>query len=469
MIRSHAISADGILRSRPKTKTVRRRAAENVWLPVILVALPIIAIPFENQYTFFGVSLAKLTILPVGAVALLLYPSRLFRLLKEPVVVAGLLFVAWGAISETFHSNSNLEFLYRVLQMLIFATLIGTVVNTPRILSGVLAGVVAVSVLLALYLIFNFYGLVDIGGGDFKAASSIRKQAFEEMSLQVNLNILAYTVAMGAVIAAAKLLERGRILIRIIWGGAFLICAVGAMVPASRGAFLGLLCSCGVLVLRSVRSANRRASLILVIPVAIASFIFMPDSLATRLSFSGKQDNVAIEKQEGRVRVYTAALESFPQYWAFGIGIGRYFNGWSQLNGFDGLGPHNGFLAAWIYLGLPSFLLLCLICVMAALQYQRMPGHWLDKQAILGLLVLALLWLLFTHDLYLKQFGVVLGLLVCATSANVGMSTRQLRRALSSRQRLMRIAAANAARNKTAPQPQTKSANLRPISHFTVG
>lgn len=435
---------------------------------MVLVALPIIAIPFENQYTFFGLSLAKLTVLPVAAVALFLYPARLFRLLKEPVVVPGLLFVAWGAIAESFHSNSDLEFIYRVLQMLVFATLIATVVNTPRILSGVLAGVVAVSVLLAIYLIFNFYGLVDIGSGDFKAASSIRKQAFEEMSLQVNLNILAYTVGMGAVIAAAKLLERGRTLFRMMWGGAFLTCAVGAMVPASRGALLGLICSCGILVLRSVKSPERRASLILVIPVAIATYVFMPDSLATRISFSGKQDDVSIEKQEGRVRVYTAALEAFPQYWVFGIGVGAYFSGWSQLHGFGGLGPHNGFLAAWIYLGLPSFLLLCLICVMAALQYKKMPGHWLDGQAILGLLVFALFWLLFTHDLYLKQFGVVLGLLIGATSANVGHSTRQLRRALSPRQRSIRIRAANAARNKRPSQPQTKTANLRPISHFTV-
>jgi O-antigen ligase/polysaccharide polymerase Wzy-like membrane protein len=401
---------------RPVTSKQTRRGA-GLW---ILVVLPVLAIPVENQYSFFGLSLAKLTIIPLLLTVLLFYPKRLFAMWSDPLVLSGLGFVLWGVISEALRPVADWEFLYRIFQMFMFATLIATVLPYSGGLGRVLLAPLFASSILALYLILNFYGSVSSSVTDYQTASRLRVAAFDDASLHANLNILGYTVGIGAVIAIAKLMGAKRLWTRIGWGGLYVLCAIGTTVPVSRGAFIALLAASVLILVRSLTNSAGFGKVIIIIAVISAVLSLMPDALSARLFSFRDSQKVQTEKQEARLMLIEAAVEKLPEYWALGVGEGYYWKRWGAENGFGRstpsgmwvLGPHNGFLASWLFFGLPGISLLLLTCFLAA---RRCPGRantsW-ESSALFGLAILGLVWLFFTHNLYLKEFGIIIGLLV---------------------------------------------------------
>lgn len=388
-----------------------------------LAVLPLMAIPFENQYTVLGWSVAKLTIMPLLGAVLMLRPNRLATVWKHPVFISAMAFLVWGTLSEAVQPFSDWDFLYRILQMVLYASLVAAAVSSRFVFKRTLLVLAFVSTALAFYLIANFYGSVAVDVMDFRAAGQARAQAFEEKSLEANLNILAYSVGMGAIVALGKLLgSRGKWL-RLVWGAIYVVCAIGAMIPVSRGAFVALVTSSGLILWRNlIRGKSGIAVFILGLMAVV--FMMMPGVLTARLASlaPGSQDEVQLGKQEARFRVFNSAVEAIPEYWAFGVGVGNYWKEWGADHGFGErtpwgaavIGPHNSFFAAWIYFGLPGILLLCFTCYLAG---RKRPGKgsssW-EAVVLLGILVFGVQWLLFTHNLYLKEFGVILGLVMGA-------------------------------------------------------
>jgi O-antigen ligase len=386
----------------------RQGAGSQLW---ILVVIPIIAMPFENQYTIVGFSLAKLTIFPLlGWV--LLQPTHLLHALRHPAFLFGLAFLGWGAISEGFHPSSDWEFIYRVAQTLAFAALIATVASNRVAFRRILLAMAVVCCFLAIYLIYNFYGSVSLQVTSETAASNLRDSTLREMSLATGINILGYTVGMGAVIALTHFILTKRKLLRVVWGGVYVLCAVGCFIPLSRGALIALVLGSILVISRNLSSFIRPGRMLLFVAVVAFLFSVVPDALTERYSTLKPRQEVANEKPEARAKLLTATLESMPQYWRFGIGSGNYWKQWGRANGFGTLGPHNGFLAAWIFFGLPGFLLLCLTCFAAVRACPSREDKSFESAVLFGFLGMGFVWLLFTHSLYLKPFSVILGLLV---------------------------------------------------------
>jgi hypothetical protein len=135
------------------------------------------------------------------------------------------------------------------------------------------------------------------------------------------------------------------------------------------------------------------------------------------------------EKEESRVVLFKLAIDKLEKYWALGVGFGNYWESWGRENGFSKfrywdegeitIGPHSGFVAVWIFFGLPGLGLLCLICLMAGRRAPPRSDKSWDALSLTGLLVLGLFWLVFTHDLYLKQFGLILGLVMARDVARL--------------------------------------------------
>lgn len=395
------------------------RRASLMW---ILVALPVVAIPFENHYSFFGLSLAKLTIFPLLAAVLLLAPERLLSILRHPVFVCGMALLTWAFMAEFFHPFHDWEFLVRVTQTLVYSALVAAVLRHLGTLKMVLTTIVAVCAALAFYLIFNFYGMLNLGGLDFQTASHVRAGVLREAGIAANPNVLGYTVSMGAMVALTKVFaEEGWS--RIVWAGVYVLCAIGATIPASRGAFLGLIAGSGFIAWRAAARARKSGKTVLMmIVIMVALYGLMPETLTARLSslLPSRQTASKVVKEEARATLFRAAITGLPQYWAIGIGSGNFWTQWGRHNGFSHatdaeikiLGPHNGFFAVWIFFGLPGLALLCLTCLMAQRALPPTEDRSWDALSLCGLLILALFWLLFTHDLYLKQFGLVLGLVM---------------------------------------------------------
>jgi O-antigen ligase len=235
---------------------------------------------------------------------------------------------------------------------------------------------------------------------------------------------------MGAIVALTKALTKEG-WVRIVWAAIYVIIAIGVTIPASRGAFFAVAAGSAILIWRAViRSTKSAKQVFIVICVLVSLYAFASETLTERLSsmVGGGDAELKTEKEESRVVLFNLALQALPEYWTLGIGVGNYWDQWSRANGFskrlwDGseitVGPHNGFFAVWIYFGLPGLALLCLICLTAGRRSPPRSDKSWDALSLTGLLVLGLFWLVFTHDLYLKQFGIILGLVMARDGARL--------------------------------------------------
>jgi O-antigen ligase len=405
-----AYSAGGAV---PKKQGMKR----HLW---ILAVLPVLVIPFENQVRIVGFSLAKLTIIPLFLGVMALSFKDWIRVLRHKVFISAAVFVIVCSIVESFHPQSDWEFIYRTLQMFMFGTLIATVSIDRETFHRLLYAIAVICSLLAVYLVYNFYGIVNMEVSGFKQAGTLRDKAFEQMSLETGINILGYTVGLGAVVALSYLFSSKTKMWRIFWGGIYVLCAIGSFIPLSRGAFVAFIIGSLLVLSRNFTKVLNPGAIALFIVIGITVVSLVPEALTERYMVSNSEQEVMSNKKEGRVLVYTAALDSLPEYWMFGIGAGNYWNGWAAEhgfgrvtpNGFAMVGPHNGFIAAWIYFGLPGFLLFCLVCAFAAFACPRSKARPFESGVLLGMLGLGLMWMMFTHSLYLKPFGVILGLIV---------------------------------------------------------
>ena len=390
----------------------KRQVESRFW---ILVVLPVLAIPFENEYTFLGYSLAKLTIIPLFLAVVLFQPQQLSSMITQPVFMTGMAFVVWGAIVEAFHPFSNWQFHYSMFQMFFFAALIAVVTSNAIVFRRVLLALSFICSLLALYLVYNFYGSVNVDVSGWREASRIRGQAFAEIPLETNLNVLGYTVGMGSIIALAKLLVSNRMALRTLWGSLYVLCAVGSLMPLSRGAFIAVVGASIAVLCRDLRKSIKPERVLFVLAIMALVFMLLPGALTGRLSSLTPGGADESGKVEGRTQIFMTAVDSIAEYWVLGVGAGQFWQEWGWVHGFGTLGPHNGFLASWIYFGLPGLVLLCLICWVAAAVCLRQSDTSWEATALLGLLVLALVWLTLTHNLYFKAFSVILGLIMAAS------------------------------------------------------
>src|SRR5262249_37752599 len=142
---------------------------------------------------------------------------------------------------------------------------------------------------LAVYLILEFYGAVSVGVGDLKEAGNLRQGALSDMSLSTGLNILAYTVSIGAVIALAQFFGSTTLKQRVLWAGVCILCAVGSFVPLSRGSFVALLGASLFVLLRYRRAVANPLTLLVLISVVVVAFALTPRALTQRYASLGSE------------------------------------------------------------------------------------------------------------------------------------------------------------------------------------
>lgn len=388
----------------------------------LLVVLPIVAIPFEEEFQISDWSLGKLSVLPLLTAVMMFRSSRWLAVLKSPVSIAAFGFVAWAGITEVFRLSPSWDFHYRVLQTIVFATLVAATLSSRKNFSQTLVPLALVCSGLGVYLLLNFYSKVNVHVTGFREASHARSEAFMGMGVSANLNVLAFTTGIGAAVALARLLSTRTARGRMLWGSLYVLCAVGAFVPLSRGALFAVVASSAIVLLRSFR---KRITLRKILPVAAVVMLlvfFLPGAMIQRLSLLGH--TAEMSKEDSRFRLYSKGLDLFPKFWGLGVGAGNYWQSWASENGLtkatllgpSPIGPHNGFIAAWMYFGIPGVALLCLICYLTYRHRPRRNDDSWESLAIVGLLMFGGIWLFFTHNLYLKEFGLILGLLIGAST-----------------------------------------------------
>jgi hypothetical protein len=157
---------------------------------------------------------------------------------------------------------------------------------------------------------------------------------------------------------------------------------------------------------------------------ALAACIFMwaPRVALTRLwssidssYYSSISSPQLSDDADARSSLYAAAFEHLPDYVARGIGAGNFWHRWGMTHGFSlhrGVsGAHNSFVQVTIYWGLGGLLALLCVTWQVIRCVPRRFGTDALSLACFGIAVSLVLWLLFTHNIYSKEFSLGFGLL----------------------------------------------------------
>jgi hypothetical protein len=259
---------------------------------------------------------------------------------------------------------------------------------------------------------------------DFLGASKARNEAFEDILVEGNLNLMAFVAVQGAVVGLALALTATSAFRRKLFWAIALACSVGALLPLSRGAAANLIISCAAVMYACKIGINKKILLGLVVVGVL--MVFVPDVVWMRMHFSTGADESG--HIDARTKVYTAAVENFPEYALTGVGSGNFWRSWGFQSGFGGLGSHNFFFQVTIYWGLASLLLVLAVIWKAYRCLPKQCGQDGLALCIVGIGVSLLMMMMVRHVLYAKDYSLGLGMLVAAATWIWPKGIVQLRR-----------------------------------------
>lgn len=394
-----------------KVSTVKATSLfEKSLLFLIIVALPLedhlhIVPGFSILFFIFGI---------VAIYVLLHRPWVLTSTIRHPVFKAAYVFLGLSLFIEYTHPYTDLGEIIRIGQMVIGAILVATLCRDHACLKAGCYGYIVAGIWLSILLYLSSYGvLAGAQATDFAEASKLRAETFGESPLQANLNRMAFFAAQGTVVALASALTVRSSLSRNLFMGIGLFCLVATFLPLSRGGVVIAIVSCAsVMYAYGLRQGK---ALILAALMVGAMFMWVPDAVWTRMSFSTESHD---GKLEGRAQVYLAAVEHFPEYAITGVGAGNFWSSWGRTSHFamsyGVAGAHNCFLQVTLYWGIAA---LGALLVLLWRAYRCLPiscGRYQSSLCLLGVAISLLLLSTVMHNVYAKQFSLGLGLLVAS-------------------------------------------------------
>ena len=414
-----------------------------------LLVAAIVLLPLQEQVSIlagprFSFSIMWIVFALIGLYVSLNRPLSLLKAAIHPVFLTAYALLIVGFLIENSHVDSEYVELNSFAYMIAGAVVVAALCRDRLSLKAVFYGYIGASIWLAIFLMLNFQG--QFRGAiatSLNEATTVRDQIFRDNSLATGLNTMASIMAQGTVLAFTLTLTANSIRRRTVFLLVTIFCAVATFLPMSRGSVLMVIVSCAV-VLVAYRG-KRLQALIAVAILAVAVVFWVPNVVITRLvsstttSYYSSLVDSDQEDADGRSRVYSAALHSFPEYAAFGVGAGNYWKSWAYTHGLGNdrgvSGAHNCFLQITIYWGLAGLLGLVGVVTFA---YRCIPKRCGLDPLSLGLLGLAcslLIWMQLMHNLYDKEFSLGLGLLVGARlwiwpKGVVGLASRSRSRKL---------------------------------------
>jgi hypothetical protein len=358
----------------------------------------------------FTVSFFMFTI--CGGYILFMHPRILVRISFDPLFVTAYILLTLGSFIEFFNPYTSYSEIFRIGQMIAGAIIVASLCRDRSALRATMHGyLVAGMYISAYFFLISFNALSGATATDFAAASRVRSEVLADTPFHANLAPLIS--ANGAVVALASTLTAHAPHRRYLFLGIAGFCALASTLPLSRGGIATMIVSLAAVLFAG--GVWRVRTLLMAAVIGAAIVMWVPDVVWSRLTFSTETHH---DYMESRARIYTAAVEHFPEYAMTGVGVGNFWQGWGRYSNFakgQGVsGAHNVFIQVTIYWGLAGFLILIALVWQA---YRYLPRHCgsdaLSLQ-LLGVSVTVLIMSLVIHNLYSKDFSLVLGLLVGA-------------------------------------------------------
>lgn len=381
-----------------------------------LLILIILTLPLESHVVLIpGFSLQFLMLAIVGTYLAVNQPWVLYRTLTEPLFLATYAFLLFGLAMEATAPTPSFTEMIRMCQMIGGAVVIASICRNLATLRLALYAFLAAGLWLSVLLFFTSYGAIQgASTTTFEEASNLRAEAFAENPLQANLNGMAFGAGQGAVVAAALMLRANTDLLRLVFGGASMLCMLAACLPLSRSGVIITIVSCAAVLYTS--GLRHGKTMLAVALLGIVFLAMVPQSVWSRMTFSFEAHE---GKVEGRALVYGAALDHLPEYVLTGVGVGNFWSAWGRSTEFgDGKGrvsgSHNSFLQVTLYWGIGGLLTYVLIFYNAYLCLPRHSHREAASLCLVGLSVSLLLFSFTNHNLYGKEYCLGLGLLASA-------------------------------------------------------
>jgi O-antigen ligase len=382
-----------------------------------LIAALVILLPLDNMLPVLG-PVSTLWILFAGTfLFVFLFRRReMIRVLSSTTVLSLALLLSVALATEFRHPDSSMSDWIRLVQMAVASVLVATMCRDRLSLRAALISFLVIGVFLsAILFTASYQGLLSASASDFDQASKVRESVYQSTPLGANLNRLAFQTAQATIVAIALLFAVKRPAHRIALGLLAATAAIATFLPLSRGGVITLVIGAAVVLMSARKPLLSRIAVVAILAGAVIYMV--PDAAWARLNF--RPHEYSNQRKEARTGVYTAALDTLPEYILTGIGSGNFWEQWGQNNGFSHgngktLGAHNSILQITINWGIAGLLPFTLVLWNL---YRVIPrGRKLDHMqgAIRGLATTGFCFLLVSHTYYAKELSIIVGVVLGA-------------------------------------------------------
>lgn len=290
-----------------------------------------------------------------------------------------LLLVAWAVITVpvSYWAGGSVEVLTsQYIKAVLFFWLVASLTTTERRLTAVAWTLVLCAIPLAATGLNNY-----LSGEVLSTGVPGLKRIYGYMGgsgLAANPNDLALVLNLIIPIAAATMISTRNFAARAVAASAMLISIAGVIVTFSRAGFLTLAAT-GVMLLAVLARRHSNGAAALLVAVALAVPVLVPDSYFDRLSTITDIEADQTGSAQGRWRDVVVSAGIVAQNPIVGAGIGNDMLALNRYRGRETFrSVHNAYLQYAVDLGLPGLLLFAWLhirCFRMARRIERLAHH----------------------------------------------------------------------------------------------
>ncbi len=370
-------------------------------------------LPFQNEIEILpGFSLVWGIFGLVGLYCLFVIPDRLNKNLFHPLLLIFYPLVAWAFLIETFSDHRSYSECFQILQMLVGAGLITTLMSAGHHQRVALYGLIAGGVYLSALLLSQAYQvLLGASVANAYGASAVRVEVFRDLQMNANLNEMAFYLAISSMSCLVLALDKASAWqARLLAYLCLVFCALGALMPMSRGGAIVLIVS----LLAVVRGYRKSFGGIVVVGGVLVGIIalLIPQVVLTRLTATNTEYQ---GKEDSRMVLVQNFFNEFSEFWWRGVGTNNYWEAWGHQHGFvfkEGftVGTHNALFQAWVYWGFVGAILFVGSYFIFLKSIAFLERGTLEASFVKSLSVSLVVLLAVTHILFAKEISIILGL-----------------------------------------------------------
>ncbi len=170
-------------------------------------------------------------------------PFIISKLVKHKIILSGVALVLIGFFMETLHDSMQFYYVVRIGLMFFGALTIGLFCRDRKSLQTCLYGILVGSCIVSVILFLTTYGVLSGAQAEsFREVNQVRSAAFADNVLESDINMMAFQVGQGFLIALAFMITaRSKLQFFIFLTiGAFTL--VTSFLPISRGSIATFFC-----------------------------------------------------------------------------------------------------------------------------------------------------------------------------------------------------------------------------------